>query len=175
MSATSVVIRPMVLEDAQSVALIQHLSWKKTYSGIVEQSFLEAMDLNKSAENWRKGIEVTYPDLFRLVAVVNQSVVAFICGKENRNLELLPNSDCELWAIYADPSCVGKGIGRSLLNKFILELKTIGKSRMCVWVLKDNTIGRDFYVRHGGVLSNVVKEIKIGEQQLVEVSYEYNL
>lgn len=168
-------IRRMTAEDAQHVAEVHVQSWKYAYRGIVPQSYLDSLDVQKRTEIWRQAILSNQPLLVRLVAEHEGRVVGFICGLENRNREKIPLSDSELWAIYVDPDQSRIGVGKKLLDQFKFELKQLGKTRFCVWVLKDNRIGRNFYEKHRGMTSSATSEIVIDSQPCVEVAYEFIL
>ncbi len=168
-------IRAMLAHDSHAVAMAHTLSWQHAYKGIIAQTFLDSIDLKKRETNWRSEIEKNDPPLIRLVCEANLKVVAFACGLDNRTRGLLPDCDSELWAIYSLPSEIGKGYGKRLLDEFKFKLKSLGKRRFCVWVLKDNSIGRRFYERHGGNLCPISKIVKIGDQEFAEVAYEFDL
>lgn len=168
-------IREMKPEDSGQVAAIHTLAWQHAYRGIIDQDFLDAIDLQKRELNWRKGVEANEPPLVRLVLEKAGQVVAFVCGLENRSPSQLPRCDSELWAIYVHPSHAGRGVGRALLDEFASNLRNLGKTRFCVWVLKENCGARQFYERQGGVVSQATKESTIGQQKLIELAYEFNL
>lgn len=111
----------------------------------------------------------------RLVAEHEGNVVAFACGLENRSPALFPASDCELWAIYTHPSEFRKGARSSLLVEFKSRMRLMGRKQLCIWTLRDNSQARLFYKAQGGVLGHATKEIKIGEQSLSEVVYEFGI
>lgn len=167
--------RRMTADDSRRVAEIHTDSWRFAYKGIVEQTYLDSLDVDERAKNWRSGIEADSSSFIRLVSEENGVIQAFCCGLDNRRSELLPESDCELWAIYADPKALGRGHGITLLERFKAELRALGRKKMCVWVLENNRSGRTFYENHGGHLSKATQGFAIAEQPLVEVSYEFDI
>jgi ribosomal protein S18 acetylase RimI-like enzyme len=167
-------IRKMLPEDAAQVGFIHVKAWQVAYKGILHQSFLDSLDLEKRTEGWRKGMKEN-PSLVRLVAEKEGEILGFICGLNNRKLDVLPASDCELWAIYVRPGLFRSGIGRQLLAKFKEEMKRADKKRLSLWALKANEPGCRFYESQGGVLSSIEHEIKLGDQTLAEVAYEFDL
>lgn len=168
-------LREMTASDARSVAEIHTKSWQFAYRGIVDQSFLDSLNVQKRVENWRKGIINNEPKIVRLVAEANGKVLGFVCGLDNRTKNLIPQCDAELWAIYVEPNQAREGIGKELLKEFSRNLKVLGKGSFCVWALKENQIARSFYQKQGGALSPISQKIKIGEQDLEEVSYIFSL
>jgi len=170
-------IRPMLIPDAHQVAAINVRAWQRAYAGIVNDAFLQAFDSEQREINWRRGLESQPTLILRFVAEGenDEGILGYVCGLENRSKDLLPDCDSELWAIYVDPARMRSGVGAALLGHFSSELKTRGLHRFAVWVLKDNQIGRAFYAKQGGKLSAAEKEVVIGGQTLVEVSYEFEL
>jgi GNAT superfamily N-acetyltransferase len=164
----------MMAEDSFNVAVIHTLAWQFAYKGIVEQNFLNSLDIKKRESSWRHGIEMNVPPIIRLVAEIDGNVIGFATGLENRKAIEMPLCDGELWAIYVHPDYLNKGVGKALLNQFKSEIRTLGRTRMCVWALKENLQARNFYESQGGVLTGV-RDVKIGEQILPEVGYEFYL
>ena len=77
--------------------------------------------------------------------------------------------DGELFAIYILQTAHKQGIGRRLVEEAVRGLRTVGRSSMLVWVLKDNP-SRGFYERLGGEYVTE-KQIEIGAARLLEVAY----
>ena len=161
-------------EDSLEVARIHTLSWQKAYKGIVDQNFLDSIDIEKRAASWKTGIETNDPCIIRLVSEKNNHILGFACGLENRTKIELPDCDAELWAIYVHPDHENQGAGKSLLEYFKEELRLAGKTRFCVWAIKENLPARRFYEKLGGVPKGS-KKVKIGDQQLAEVGYEFSI
>lgn len=165
----------MIIEDSLAVATIHTLSWQHAYKGIMDQNFLDNISIAKREANWRLGIEKNDPKLIRLVACEGDDILGFVCGLENRSLDLLPSCDSELWAIYVHPQFEGKGVGKKLIEKFKEELCLLGKKQFCIWVLRDNRKARAFYERQGGVLASAEKNFQLAGGELAEVAYEFSL
>lgn len=166
-------IEAMTINDSKSVAEIHTKSWQFAYKGIVPQEFLDGIDTKKREENWTKGM-IEDPSLIRLVAKDdNNNILGFVCGLHNREKNI--QIDSELWAIYVHPEKIKHGIGKLLFSSFIDKLRIKNFSTMNVWVLEKNNNARSFYEKMGGALSKYKKEIEIGGEKLMEVSYEYQI
>jgi GNAT superfamily N-acetyltransferase len=163
----------MTVDDCSQVAKIHTDSWRFAYQGIIDQIFLDQIDVVKREENWRRGVEANDPNIIRLVAVEKNSVVGFAVGGENRTKELAPNSQAELWAIYTDPNKIRTGAGTQLMQVFSQALINLNLHSFCVWALADNHIARNFYQKNGGVQLEQLNHIQIGTQNLVEVGFEF--
>lgn len=164
-------IREMKPEDARRVAQISIAGWRFAYSNIFPEAFLDELDEEVRTRNWKKGIIENKPDLFRYVFEENGEVMGFICGKNNRDIELVPEADAELWAIYSDPSRIGQGIGGALLDHFCHTLKKNGYKTVLIWSLEANDIGRRFYLKKGAQLIKTTKKFKIESGEFEEVGY----
>jgi GNAT superfamily N-acetyltransferase len=55
----------------------------------------------------------------------------------------------EVPAIYVEPSAMGKGVGRELLEEATAELRLAGFTRATLWVLEANERARRFYENEG--------------------------
>lgn len=165
-------IRPMTVLDAKEVAVIHTESWQYAYKGIVPQDYLDAIDADKRAVNWAKGIEED-SNLIRLVAVEEGKILGFACGLNTRDKQN-PHMEAELWAIYVSPKEINKKVGSTLFEAFKTSLLEKNMMTMNIWVFKDNHNARKFYEKMGGKLSTYKKIIEIDGEKLAEVSYEYD-
>lgn len=163
----------MTADDSLQVATIHTLSWQWAYKGIIDQNFLDSLDIQKRAENWKAGVE-SGNKAIRLVVEYEGEIVGFASGLENRRTAEMPDCDAELWAIYVHPHKVNLGAGNALVTEFKKELKALGKKKFCIWALKDNQQARFFYEKQGGVLS-AERTFEIAGQSLPEVGYKFSL
>lgn len=128
----------MICEDIIPVQNIAKVSWHATYEGIIPR---EVQD---------KFLEVAY-SCYTLkqrlkksnfyVAEVNGVVIGF------ENYSLVSDRKVELLAIYLHPDFQGKGIGTTLLEYAMEDLKFL--KEIYVNVEKENTIGMNFYKAKG--------------------------
>src|SRR6187399_3171046 len=85
-------------EDAEAIGAVNTESWKTTYQGIVHQSFLDSLDLNKGILRAANRIKNPNTDCLVLVEVSSKKVIGFAdigpCREKN------VDSDGELYAIY---------------------------------------------------------------------------
>ena len=80
----------------------------------------------------------------------------------------------ELYAIYVIPEYWGEGIGKALLHATIKEVPE-SAARLELWVLEDNSRGRNFYEGQGFTLDGATKLAEIDGYQLEEVRYRIQL
>lgn len=135
-----IIIRRAEKEDVRQIAEILVEDWKKAYRGIIDDAFLDAMDVDQRCEiegkRYRKYI----------VATDGSGVLGYawleMAGDEE--------ADCEIVALYVRYSQKNGGIGKALLRYAMGVFREAGKQKMILWCLKDNHASRRFYEKTGG-------------------------
>jgi ribosomal protein S18 acetylase RimI-like enzyme len=140
-------VRRAVLEDAESIALVQVESWRKTYAGILPESYLESLNIEKHAMFWRQGLREGH--MFIFVAEDSWGIFGFISGGAIR--EPISGYDAELYAIYLMPARQRRGVGQEMALALREALLMQSYSSMIVWVLELNAPAVSFYKRIGGL------------------------
>ncbi|WP_426242585.1 GNAT family N-acetyltransferase [Nocardioides sp. LHG3406-4] len=132
-------LRLATLEDVEACARLHLECWRAAYSPIVDSARLEAaLDLERSARNWRTQIEGGRE---RLIAVRDDRPVGFVSSGPGRDDD--PPTELELYALYVAEAEWGRGIGRLLLAE------ELGGDSASLWVFEDNARARGFYARQG--------------------------
>lgn len=163
------IIRLATPEDALQIAQVQVESWRETYPGIVPKSYLDSLDVKKREKVWREAAD--NHSLF--VAELNNEVVGFAIGGENRDKDTYPEYDGELYAIYSYGQVHGQGIGKKLFQSIAEDLVSNRFKKMIVSVLSDNpAVG--FYTQMGGTFIGE-DTINIDGVALQESFYGYEL
>jgi ribosomal protein S18 acetylase RimI-like enzyme len=162
-------IRRATPGDANSVAHIQVVGWKTTYSGIVPPAFLDSMEEESRAASWKEHLE--NKDALILVAENSSELFGFVCGGGLR--EPIEDYDGELFAIYLLPEFQRQGAGRQLVLTLAQNMRDRGFKRMVVWVLEQNS-AVSFYKRMGGV-QLVQKQTEIGGAMLGDLAFGFDL
>lgn len=164
-------IRKVREEDLAEVAQIQVDGWRVAYSGIVDDGYLSGMSVVEKLQKLRTNY---YKNGF-LVAESDGRVVGF-CRyvDDNSFTQDVDGVDCEVTALYVEPSLRGSGIGKKLFGKVIEDFRKLGRRKMIVWCFKENRQGRSFYEKMGGRIV-VEKTSMIDDKEYVEVGLVYNL
>lgn len=160
------IIRAATLEDIEGIARVHVDSWRSTYKGIVSESYLSSLSVEKRKKSWEEILNHLSKDDRVFVSEDEGRIVGFANGGKNR----LANTeyDGELYAIYLLEEYQGKGIGNKLVQEVVNTLKANNYNSMMVWVLEANpAIG--FYRKLGGE-EFTREEIKIGEDAFIEVA-----
>ena len=157
-------IRAARPEDAAGIAATHFASWQSTYAGIVAQSYLDALSLEKYVALWERRLaEPAQKPSTTLVAVDDAShVLGFVSGGAAR--ETCPGYDAELFAIYLHPAVERQGLGRRLFQSLVAVLASKHKTGMYVRVLTANP-ATGFYEQLGGL------PLRRGELQIGDASY----
>ncbi len=159
-------IRRAVLEDAESIALVQVESWRKTYAGILPDAYLESLNIEKHSMLWRQNLRSG--QTFAFVAEDPWGIFGFISGGPIR--DAIEGYDAELYAIYLMPARQRRGVGQELALTLRDALLMESFSSMVVWVLEQNLPGVSFYRKIGG-LPIARKTIEIGGAALPELAF----
>ena len=156
-------IRAATLDDAPVIAYVQYHGWQQTYRGIISDSYLAEMSLEKGVERWNRNLQS--PLGFISVITDKEKVIGFIGGGKNRSATL--KCEGEIYALYLLKEYHGKQLGTKFFVYGIEQLKISGYQSFCVFVLKDNpTI--NYYKKFYPDLE-ICERIKIGETEYDEV------
>ena len=139
-------------EEIKGKAYVHWKSWQDAYSGLVDQSYLDKLTLEKCTE-----LAFRWPDNL-LVAKEDDRVVGF-AGYGVCNDDTLPETG-EVFAIYVLKEYYGKGAGHALMRAALEKLS--GYKRIAVWVLEGNRRAVRFYEKCGFRFDGTKKQIKLG-------------
>lgn len=135
-----IIIRSAEREDVRQIAEILVEDWKKAYRGIIDDDFLDAMDVDQ-----RYGIEVRRYQKY-VVATDGSAVLGYAWLETTAD----EAADCEVVALYVRYSRRNCGIGKRLLQHAVRRFREAGRQSMIVWCLKENDEARRFYEKTGG-------------------------
>lgn len=169
-------IRKATVKDAASIARVHVDSWRTTYKGIINQSYLDQLCYEEKEKIWRAyfhkdtGLPIRN-DTALIVATCDNEVVGFVTGGPERKKAGI---DAELYAIYLRDTYQRQGIGQRLLSSLITELEKCGNSlkNMLVRVIPDNRHGA-FYRKLGAVDDHEVT-FQLSGQTLTEVALRWD-
>ncbi len=165
-------VRLAEAQDADAIGTIHMLSWKSTYAGIVQQAYLDKIDLKKRIASAVKRIKNPETDCFVLFETSDQKIVGFAevgpCREKNVDL------DAELYAIYLLKDYQGSGGGKLLFEAAVQSTQLRKFSRLMVSVLEQNISSRKFYERMGGKLIGA-DHVDIEQHRYITSTYLWNL
>lgn len=159
-----IIIRNAEKEDVRQIAEILVEDWQKAYRGIMDDAFLDSMNVSQRCE-----IEAKRYQKYVVAADGNE-----ILGYAWLEASADEPADCEAIALYVRYAKRNQGIGKLLMQYAFHHFREIGKKRMIVWCLKENAESRKFYEKVGG------KEFRTGShswggREYEMISYLYDL
>jgi ribosomal protein S18 acetylase RimI-like enzyme len=157
------------LDDAPGMAKAHVASWQAAYSHILEPGWLAAMSVSDRTMRWQRVLSAN--ESTNVVAKAVTEVLGFVSFGPCRD-EGAPQSQAELWALYAAPEAWGRGVGRMLTEHALKQLKAAGYHSTSLWVLTENHRGRSFYEAFGfRVDPGSEKTFELGGRQVKELRY----
>jgi GNAT superfamily N-acetyltransferase len=137
-------IREAETKDAEAVARVHICAWQAAYRGQLSDDYLDGLSVDERLPNTRAMIEGATADLRVWVAEDEDGVVGFAVTAPSEDADA-DRKTGELYAIYLQPERVGTGLGRSLLEHAIGDLRSRGFQTATLWVLETNEQARRFY------------------------------
>lgn len=164
-------VRVMKEADIAAVSAIRVAGWKAAYAGIVPQPYLDGMTVEKDAERCRRRFARSGGQVMDLVAVDDHSeVLGWACLGPYRGTEA-DHALGELYALYVQPSLIGTGVGRTLLNAVNTHAVARGFGTLLLWVFRNNFRARRFYELAGYSADGAVQVDEYDGVLLSEVRY----
>ncbi|MFI2205468.1 GNAT family N-acetyltransferase [Streptomyces sp. NPDC020192] len=166
-----VTVRKMTEADIAAVSAIRVTGWKAAYAGILPRSYLEGMTVEADTRRRRQHFERPKNGTTDLVTVdAGGGVVGWACLGPCRGARPSTTTG-ELYALYVQPSLIGSGIGRTLLDA--VHARALGHpfDDMMLWVLTDNTPARRFYERAGYLADGAVQADEYDGVSVPELRY----
>ena len=160
--------------DARAIAEVHVKSWRHVYRDQLPRSFLDALDVGRRESFWRSEVELLGQDNRPWVADAEGRVVGFVSVGPTRDDDA-PVRTGEVYAIYVDPDCWDRGIGRNLLAHAVRDLRAHGYDRASLWVIELNEQARRFYDAAGWTTDGATKTDTIGGVDVAEVRYSRSL
>jgi GNAT superfamily N-acetyltransferase len=154
--------REATLADCIAVARVHVQSWRESFAGIVPQTFLDKMSVEKRAKAFEQGFSAPSYKMY-VAEVPERGVVGFADFGKPR--EAIAAYEGELYAIYLLPEFQRKGIGKRLFHLGVEFLIGSNKGSMYLLTLEVNPY-RSFYEKMGGQI--------VGSKQVEIEGHLYN-
>lgn len=143
-----IIIRDAKAEDAVDIGNVRYKSWQETYTGLINQEYLDNMSAQKCVEMVEKCIKTT------LVAEVENKIAAYLYYEHCKDAEY---GDCAIIsAIYVLKEYQKNGVGKMLIDTCIKKLT--GYRKLILWVVAGNKNAIEFYKKYGFSLDGCKKE-----------------
>ena len=132
-------------DDAHAVAAIHVATWRDAYAGLLPEEFLAGLDAGQWAERWHARLAAPAEGVFTQVFEADGRLQGFASGGPSRD----EFRGGEVYTVYVDPGCQGRGAGSRLLAAATRLLAGAGFADASLWVLSGNHPARGFYEAQG--------------------------
>jgi len=167
-------LRRATVDDARSIASVHVDSWREAYDGIIPHHLLEELSVEHRETFWRGMLELTTGDHRPWVAENDDGILGFVDPGLSRDDDADAMTG-EIYAIYVEPDCQGRGIGRDLLSHALHDLKSHGFQAATMWCHEDNDRARRLYERSGWRFDGTRRSAAFGQASIAEVRYVHDL
>src|SRR5438876_1815178 len=139
-----ITIRSARPEDACSIAKLDVETWRATYAGVLDSSYLVGLSARRRELGWHNVI-LREPRDVRVAVGDGEAILGFGSCGPNRGDRRFAG---EVFTLYVAPDWQNQGIGRRLLIALFRRLVAARRHSAILWVLRDNP-ARFFYERLG--------------------------
>ncbi len=162
-------IRTVEEKDIREVVKLQIAGWQTAYRGIIDDEFLDNMDLDKMTERRKND----YKNSEFIVAELDGEIVSFSRYIYGDKVESeISDINSEIIALYVKPDLKRCGIGKQVIKYIFNDLKSRNSNNVILWCLKDNIPSRRFYEAMGGTIVGE-HDITFGEKVYKEVGFKF--
>lgn len=140
------ILRRAVPDDAMAVARVHVRAWQVAYRGVMPDDHLRALRPEDRAQRYDfASLDPARPRTF--VAIEADTVLGFATVSPARDGDVAGHG--ELCALYVEPDCWGRGLGRALASAARDELYRLGFRQAILWVVAGNARAEQFYRADG--------------------------
>lgn len=161
-------LRPAVPEDALAVAQVHVRAWQAAYRAVMPEDYLAGLRPEERARHYDFGtLDPARPRT--LVAVEADTILGFATISRARDADA--SGQGELCALYVDPDCWGRGIGRALTTAARGDLHRLGFCKAMLWVVAGNARAEQFYRADGWSPDGLRRARQVGIVTVATVRY----
>ena len=140
------IIRHAVPDDAMAVARVHVRAWQVGYRGLLPDDHLAGLRPEDRARRYNfASLDPAEPKT--LVAVEANTILGFATISPAREADAAGQG--ELCALYVEPDCWGRGVGRALAAAARGDLYRLGFASAVLWMVAGNTRAEQFYRADG--------------------------
>jgi GNAT superfamily N-acetyltransferase len=167
-------LRRATVADAAGIAHVYVAGWQQAHLGLVPAEYAACMRARSREEFWRDELAVEAPDRKPWVALIDERVVGFASGGLSRDDDAEPRVG-EIYQVYVEPQCWGRGIGSNLLKHVVRDLHDHGFDRAVLWLIPANASARAFAEKHGWRADGSTRSEECGSAQVEMARYQHAL
>jgi len=140
-------IRIATAADAWAIARVHVLAWQTGYRGLVNDSVLDNLSIERRAAFWESVLSRALPNQRTFVADFSGDVRGFVTGGRCRDED--SRTSGELQAIHVLPQQWDTGMGSALHDACINALRADSFPDATLWVVEGNDRALRFYAKRG--------------------------
>jgi len=148
-NSKSVSVRGAEVADAEEIARVHVGSWQGAYRGLISDEVLDGLSIEGRTRQWRGWLAPGGERALTLVAARDALIVGFVTLSTRSRDDDEPAGVGEVPALYVLPSAWGAGVGGTLLDASVRELRAAGCSQAILWMLEGNDRAARFYEGQG--------------------------
>lgn len=167
-------LRRAHVDDAAGIARVHVLGWRRAHQGLVPARDLPTIPDGSRESFWREELALQAREREPWVALIDDRVVGFASAGLSRDDDA-GRTTGEVYLVYVDPECWGRGIGQILLSHATRDLQKRGFDAATFWVVKDNAHARRFAEKHGWVSDGTIRHETCGASQVEQLRYQHHL
>jgi ribosomal protein S18 acetylase RimI-like enzyme len=172
-AAPVVAVRPATAADAARIAHVHVESWQAAYRGLVPQSILDGLSIERRSEFWSR--RLLEPDETRTwLGEQDGEIVGFVATGRRSGPDLPPDT-AEVESIYLLAPSRGLGLGRLLLKTATRDLVERGFASAILWVFTANDRARRFYEAAGWHPDGTTQMLDFDGTAIEEIEYGIDL
>jgi len=146
---SGVTIRRVTVSEAALLADLGARLFRQTYEAFNTAENLRSFISTSFSESLQLA-ELQDPDMTCLFAEDDGEIVGYVqMRKAASPCEESSPGDAELWRIYVDQSCHGRGIGKKLMDAVVTAAEEWKSARLWLGVWEKNDKALAFYERNG--------------------------
>lgn len=138
-------VRSASPKDILAIATIHVEAWRKAYSGLIPQKYLDQLNISERQALWEKRVTSSQSDQKIFVLEKENRVVGFSSFGASREL----SEKGEIYALYISHHYWRQGLGQQLLTASEEALKEDCYQEAVLWVLSNNQRALHFYKQAG--------------------------
>jgi ribosomal protein S18 acetylase RimI-like enzyme len=167
-------IREAEPSDAEAIASIHVRAWQDAYRGQLSDEYLDGLRVEERVGMQRRMLVEPREGWTTWVALDDDGVVGFAVTGPSEDSDADDRTG-EVYAIYVEPTCVGTGVGRSLFERVVGDLRSRGFAEATLWVLETNERARRFYERAGWAADGTTTSERVDCEMRPTVRYRTTL
>lgn len=136
-------IRQAREEDLAQIAALYVENWQTTYRGLLDQYFLDSLNVEQMQEKWRHHLQAGGCGIF--VACEDDTFLGFGAYEADEEVD-----DCiYLTSLQVCSAVRGRGIGTQLIGAIGHHAQMNGLCKMSICIVKGNDNARNLYTKLG--------------------------